>query len=160
MDTKTTKHIYTEWLSTDEMHEQSKTWFSELAFIKEEQQFLNHMILSFGIKTFNKNEFKKINEFKIALTENQRKLSPLFKQIKKHMNQLHIMLDDVNELEMEKMYQKTHKNLIKKMKKFLLDYRTLKQKGFTELSIILKNGKQKIALGNPDYKLITVDKAN
>ena len=61
MNTKKTKHVYTEWLSIDEMHEQSKNWLSELAFIKEEQQFLNHMILSIGIKTCTKNEFVKIN---------------------------------------------------------------------------------------------------
>ena len=72
------------------------------------------------------------------------------------MNQLRIMVDDVNQLDMEKAYKKTHKKLYSMMNLYLLDYRTVKERGFAKLSAILKAEKQKIALGNPDYKL-TVD---
>jgi hypothetical protein len=44
------------------------------------------------------------------------------------------------------------------MNNYLLDYRTIKERGFVKLSSILKTAKQKIALANPDYKLRTVSK--
>ncbi len=143
---------YTEWLAPEEMHEESKRWFSELSFIKDEQQFLNSLIQSFAIKPIEEKEFALIKGFKKAIVENQHRLNPLLKQVNKHMNQLGIMLDDVNQNEMEKAYHKTHKSLYARLNKYFLDYRTVKERGFAKLTYILKNTK-KIALGNPTYRL-------
>ena len=153
MNTKSGMHNYQEWFSPEEMHEQSKKWLSELKFIEDEQQFLNTIIQSFAIKPLNKNEFLQINSFKTGLTENQRKLKQLSTQVQKHINQLVIMMDGVNQLEMEKAYNKTHKSLLQTIDKYLLEYRTLKEKGFIKLTSILKEGKEKIALNNPDYQV-------
>lgn len=158
MKTNKKEYSYAEWFSAEEMHEHTKKWFSELAFIKDEQQFLNHLIQSFAIKPVDKKEFGQINDFKNAIAENRRMLNPIFKQVQKHMNQLEIMMDDVNQIEMEQAYQKTHKKLYRKMNDYLLNYRTIKERGFVKLSSILKTAKQKIALGNPDYMLRTVNK--
>ncbi|NNE76296.1 MAG: hypothetical protein HKN31_04405 [Pricia sp.] len=151
MNAKSSKYSYKEWFDSEEMHQHSKNWFSELSFIRDEQQFLDILIQSFAIKPIDKKEFAQINDFKMAISENRRRLNPLLKQVQKHMNQLEIMMDDVNQLEMEKAYQKTHKKLIQKMNDYVLDYRTIKERGFSKLSSILKTAKQKIALGNPDY---------
>jgi len=158
MHAKSAKYSYMEWFDAEEMHEHSKKWFSELSFIKDEQRFLENMIQSFAIKPIDKKEFGQINDFKNAIAENKRKLTPILKQIQKHMNQLEIMMDDINQLEMEKAYTRTHKNLFLKMNKYLLDYRMVKEKGFVKLSSILKTAKQKLALGNTDYKLNAINK--
>ena len=120
MSTEQTTKSYMEWFSAEEMHEHSKEWFAELSFIKDEQEFLNNLIKSFAIKSLTKLEFTRINDFKNAITENRRRLNAISQQVQKHMNQLEIMVDGVNQLEMEKAYKR--------------------------------------ALGNPDYKVRTVNK--
>ena len=158
MSTEQTTKNYMEWFSAEEMHEHSKEWFAELSFIKDEQEFLNNLIKSFAIKSLTKLEFTRINDFKNAITENRRRLNAISQQVQKHMNQLEIMVDGVNQLEMEKAYKKTHNLLYQKMNNYLLDYRALKEKGFAQLASILKTAKNKRALGNPDYKVRTVNK--
>ncbi len=150
---KNTKIEYIEWFDAGQMHEHSKKWISELSFIKDEQQFLKNLIQSFAIKPLKKQQFERIDGFKKAIEENQYRLKLLFKKVQKHRNQLRIMVDDVNQLDMEKAYKKTHKRLFSMMNLFLLDYRTVKERGFIKLSSILKSEKEKLALGNPDYKL-------
>lgn len=160
MNNKETKQNYMEWFDAEEMHEHSKKWFSELSFIKDEQQFLNNLIKSFAIRPLNKIEFGRVNAFKNDLTENKTRLNYILRQVEKHRNQLEILLDDVNQLEMEKAYKKTHQKLNQKINKYLLDYRTIKERGFVKLASILKTAKEKVALGNPDYQLKTNAKEN
>ena len=152
------KYTYIDSYSAEDMHEHSKKWFSELSFIKDEQRFLISLIQSFAIKPMDKKEFSKTEEFRKDIEENQKILNPIIKQVQKHMNQLEIMIDGVNQLEMEHAYRKTHKKLFQKVNQILLDYRTIKERGFAKLSSILKSTKQKKALGNPDYQVRTVNK--
>ncbi|MEQ8419213.1 MAG: hypothetical protein RIB64_04340 [Arenibacter algicola] len=156
MSVKKTTYNYMKWFSADEMHERSKRWLSELSFIRDEQGFLDNLIKSFAIKPSQQEEFGRINDFKNAIAENRRRLNPIFKQVQKHMNQLGIMLDGVNQLEMEKGYKKTHEKLYQKMNIYLLDYRTVKERGFSKLLSILKKEKQQVGMSNPDYKVKTI----
>ncbi len=41
MITTKTQAKFVEWLSTDEMYQASKKWYSELSFIKDEQLFFD-----------------------------------------------------------------------------------------------------------------------
>lgn len=152
------EYTYIDSYSAEDMHENSKKWFSELSFIKDEQRFLISLIQSFAIKPIDKKEFSKTEEFRKDIEENQKILNPIIKQVQKHMNQLEIMIDGVNQLEMEQAYRKTHKKLFQKVNQILLDYRTIKERGFAKLSSILKSTKQKKALGNPDYQVRIVNK--
>tara|TARA_R110000737_G_scaffold191371_1_gene212811 strand:- start:2471 stop:2947 length:477 start_codon:yes stop_codon:yes gene_type:complete len=152
------EYTYIDSYSAEDMHEHSKKWFSELSFIKDEQRFLISLIQSFAIKPIDKKEFSKTEEFRKDIEENQKILNPIIKQVQKHMNQLEIMIDGVNQLEMKHAYRKTHKKLFQKVNQILLDYRTIKERGFAKLSSILKSTKQKKALGNPDYQVRTVNK--
>lgn len=146
------KYKYIEWFDAGQMHEHSKDWFSELSFIKEEQQFLNNLIKSFAVKAMDKKAFGHVKDFKAALSSNQRSLFAILKKVQKHMNQLEIMIDDVDQLEMERAYRSTHKALLSEVNDYLSKYRSIKMGGFSKLSKILKENK-KLALGNPDYKL-------
>ena len=149
-----TRHKYIEWFDAEEMHEHSKEWFSELSFIKDEQQFLTSLITSFATKPLDKKAFKQLDDFKKSIAESQYRLISIFKQVQKHMNQLEIIIDDVNQLEMEKAYRVSHKNLFQIVNEYLLDFRTIKQRGFSKLKHLLAENK-KIALNNPEYKLKT-----
>lgn len=148
------KYKYIEWFDAGEMHEHSKEWFSELSFIKHEQQFLDNLIQSFAIRPMDNKTFGHIKEFKNAIVVHQDQLNVLFKQIQKHMNQLEIVTDDVDQLEMEQAYRITHKKLLNKLNEYLVNYRTAKEKGYKKLAAILREHK-KLSLGNPEYKLRT-----
>ena len=145
-------HKKIEWFDASEMHEHSKEWFSELSFIKYEQKFLDQLIQSFAIKPLDKNALKLLTDFKKSISENHIRLILLFKQVQKHMNQLEILLDDVNQPEMEKAYRKAHKKLFMKVNEYQVVFRNIKQAGFSNLTQLLKENK-KIAIGNPEYKL-------
>jgi hypothetical protein len=153
MNTNSTKYRYVEWLSAKEMHEHSKEWLSELSFIREEQLFLKHLIESFALKPLDKIGIGRLLDFEKALEGSKHRLDSLYKQVQKHDNQLEIVTDDVNQLDMERAYRSTHRGLLMKVNKYLLEYRTVKDRGFAKLKAILKKGKIKKALGNPDYKV-------
>lgn len=153
METKSTKYGYVEWLGAEEMHEHSKEWLSELSFVRDEQQFLKRLIESFAIKPLDKIEIGRLLDFEKALEGSKNRSDSLYKQVRKHINQLEIMTDDVNQLEMEKAYRETHRKLLMKVNQYLQDYRAVKDRGFAKLSAILRDGKSKKALGSPEYKL-------
>ncbi len=160
MSNKTIKYDYKEWFHTQEMNEDSKRWFSQLSFINHEQLFINTILHSFATKTLNSTEFGRIHDFKHAISENKHRLDPLFKQVQKHKKQIEILVDDVNQLEMEKAYRKTHKKLHIRINNYVLDYRTVKERGFANLCSILKTAKKRIASGNPDHELSNVKNEN
>jgi hypothetical protein len=143
MKPRTLKYRYVERLSAEEMHEDSKEWFSELSFVKDEQQFLNHIIQYFAVKPLYNKELERINDFTDSLGESQYYLNSLYKQVQKHMNQLEIMIDDVGQMYMERAYRSTHLKLLLKVNRYLQDYRAVKERGFVKLSMILKEEKTK-----------------
>jgi len=150
---------YIEWFDAGEMHEHSKKWFSELSFIKDEQQFLNSLIQTFAVKPLDQDAFRQLNDFNKAIAENKQRLISIFKQVQKHMNQLVIILDEVNQIEMEQAYRKTHKNLFMKVNQCVIDFRNIKQRGFSNLTGILKKN-HAIPIGNPSYKLKTTNSSS
>ncbi|MDO1513868.1 hypothetical protein Q2T41_14500 [Maribacter confluentis] len=138
MKVKNEKFNYTEWFSADEINEHSKDWLSQLLFIKDEHQFLLNLIQTFSTKKISKNQLNQLEDFKNAINENEIMLHSLISQVKKHMNQLKILVDGVNQLEMEHGYKKTHKELFMSMNQYMLDYRTVKERGFAKLTSIMK----------------------
>lgn len=140
---KTKQYSYTEWLSAGEMHEQSKNWFSELTFIRDEQRFLNNLIKSYTLQLLDSENFEKSKLMVNSLLDLEKRIVPLFKQVQLHGNQLEIMVDDVDQLEMEKAYRITHRNILNNLNQYVLEYRTLKKKLFRLVSGFLKKQKQK-----------------
>ena len=125
METKKTKPQYTEWLYPEEMHEASLNWFSELNFIRDEQFFLNNLIKSFTLQLADSEVFEKSK--KVVTDENQ----------------LGIMVDDVDQLKMEKAYLETHKELTNEMRNYSTKYRKIKERLFEVVSTVMKKDKQK-----------------
>ena len=137
------KYSIIKGFSTQENYKHSKEWLSKLSFVKDEQQILNQMIQRFINKPVSIRELERIKDFKNTLTVSHRRLTSLYKQVQKHMNQLEIILDDVNQLDMEQAYRATHEKLFTKVNNYLLDYRTIKDRGFVKLSSNLKKEKSK-----------------
>lgn len=132
-----------EWLRAEEMHEQSKEWFSTLNFMRDEQQFLNNLISSYTLQLIDKKIFEESKQIINELQKEERELIGLMKQVQAHENQLEIMVDDVDQLKMEKAYIETHRELTIAMNAYTENYRKQKRSLFSLLAKVMKKEKQK-----------------
>ncbi|MGI9551072.1 MAG: hypothetical protein ACR2MT_07725 [Aurantibacter sp.] len=137
------KFKYIEWLSAEEMHEAGIRWFSELKFMKDEQLFLNNLITSYTIQLIDSNVFQDSKKIIDQLQHAEKDIIPLLKKVQTHENQLEIMVDDVDQLKMEKAYIDTHKELQISMNEYTARYRAIKQRLFKLVTAVMKKDKQK-----------------
>lgn len=143
MNTKQVKKSYIEWLGPEEMHDMAIQWFSELMFIKDEQFFLNNLIKSYTIQLTDKGVFENSKQLVDALLKAEKEVVSLLKKVQLHSNQLEIMVDDVDQLKMEKAYKATHKDLFLAVNEYGTTYRNIKEKLFKMVSKVMKLDKQK-----------------
>lgn len=143
MENNTKKKAYTEWLSADEMHEESKKWSSELKFAKDEQKFLNTMIKDYTLDLIDVKIFDEVKCIVDSLNLAEKNLIEIFKKVQLHENQLLIMVDDVDQIKMENAYLETHAGLEKEIHEYFVNYRSSKTKIFKIISNIMKKKKQK-----------------
>lgn len=137
------RYTYIEWLNAEEMHEASIRWFSELKFIRDEQFFLNNLVQSFTLQLIDANIYDDSKKIIERLQHVEKEIVSLFKKVQAHENQLEIIVDDVDQLKMEKAYLETHKELQIAMNDYTQEYREIKEQLFKLLTSILKKGKQK-----------------
>lgn len=143
MENNTKKQAYTEWLSADEMHEESKKWSSELKFSQDEQKFLNTMIQDYTLDLIDVKIFDEVKSVVDSLILAEKNLIKIFKKVQLHENQLQIMVDEVDQIKMENAYMETHAELEKEIQDYFVGYRTAKTKIFKIVSNIMKKKKQK-----------------
>lgn len=143
METKSNKRKFREWFSADELHEESKKWFSELQFAKDEQQFLNHMVKDYTLDIIDSDMFKTVQPVVETLKRSENELVELLKKVRLHENQLQIMVDDVNQEKMEAAYLDTHNDLAMEVSDYFVKYRGYKTNIFDIVSNVIKRKKQK-----------------
>lgn len=137
------KYKYIAWLNAEEMHEDSILWFSELKFIRDEQFFLNDLIGSYTIQLMNSDSIEKSKKVIEDLQHAEKDIVPLFKKIQAHENQLEIIVDDIDQLKIEKAYLETHEELQIAMNDYTKNYREIKERLFKVLTTIMKKEKRK-----------------
>jgi len=137
------KYKYIEWLNAEEMHDDSMLWFSELKFMRDEQLFLNNLVQSFTLQLIDSNIYEESKVIIENLQHAEKDIVPLFKKVQAHENQLEIIVDDVNQLKMEKAYLETHEELKIAMNDYTQKYREIKEQLFKLLTSIMKKEKQK-----------------
>jgi len=138
MITTKTQAKYIEWLSTDEMHQASKKWYSELCFIKDEQLFFDDLIKTYTLQLLEEKKFASNRKVVDALYLSQKRNDELLEIIKTHRNELEILVDGINQPKEEAIYKKEHKELVFIMSEFFIDYQNLKTKLFKLFKAILK----------------------
>ncbi len=136
-------HRYIEWINPEDMHEVTLMWLSELNFIKDEQSFLNYLIKHYTLLLIDEKVFKKTKEMVDILSKTEKEIDDLITKIQKHQNGLEIMIDEKDELDLEKQYRNKHRELILATTIYFQDYRALKTKLFDFISTILKKEKNK-----------------
>ena len=131
-----------EWLDPNEMHEASLQWMSELKFIRDEQLFLNDLVKSYTLQLTDSEVFNESKEIVGAITTAEKEVILLMKKVQAHENQLEIMLDEIDQLKMEKAYTETHWELNSEMASYSIKYRELKTRLFKLVSKVLKKDKK------------------
>ena len=104
------KSKYAEWISAEQMHEDSKEWLSELLFIKDEHLFFDDLIKSFTLQLLEPEKFSDNIEIIDILNKSEKRNNLLIEAIRVHENDLQIIVDGVNQLNEEKVYKKSHQN--------------------------------------------------
>ena len=143
MNVKEKTHRYIEWISPDDMHEESVQWLSELKFARDEQLFLNSLVKYYTIQLADVENYEKSKEIVGHILDAENEVKILIKKIQTHENQLEIMIDDIDQPKMERAYKETHKELMTYMQNYLERYRGLKKQLFTLISKVIKKEKQK-----------------
>jgi hypothetical protein len=143
MNTIKRKHRYIEWLSAEEMHETSLRWMSELNFVRDEQTFLNNLVKTYTLQLTDKAIFEESKVVVDTILHTEKNAVVLMKKIQAHINLLDIMVDDIDQLKMEKAYIETHKELTTVFFLYMTEYRKAKKRLFVLVSGIMKKQKQK-----------------
>ncbi|MCK0133861.1 hypothetical protein [Arenibacter sp. S6351L] len=130
-----------EWLDPNEMHEASLKWMSELKFIRDEQLFLNNLVKSYTLQLTDTAVFNESKEIIGAIATAEKEVIVLMKKVQAHENQLEIMLDQIDQLKMEKAYTETHWELNSEMARYSVQYRELKSRLFKLVSKVMKKDK-------------------
>ena len=133
---------YIEWFSPKEMHENSRSWLSQLAFIQHEQEFLNGLITFYMRQLADTRLYKRSKEIIQDLLKKEKEITLLHDKVVKHEGQLDIMLDDVDQPKMEQAYRDEHHDLIQEIEAYEIQYQKTKKLLFTLISEIIKKEKQ------------------
>ncbi len=108
MITTKTQVKYLEWLSADEMYEESKKWLSELSFIKDEHLFFEDIIKTYTLQLINDKEFSETKEMVDVLNKSQKRNNLLIESVKTHKNDIKILLDGIDQPKEEENFKKEH----------------------------------------------------
>lgn len=144
-----TKHInpkFVEWFSAEVMHENSNEWLSELGYINDELLFFNDLIKSYTLQLIGSKHFNESKKIVDDLSALHKKTNNLIQIIKRHTNNLKIMVDGIDQPTEEDIYKNEHRELIIKVNEFIKRYRVTKKELFDLIKNILKDQKQKLLL--------------
>ncbi|RAJ16408.1 hypothetical protein [Olleya aquimaris] len=132
----------TEWYSADRMHEMSKNWLSDLNFIKDEQLFLEDLITNYTQKIIDSDALDRAQNVATALQRTKRGNQKLLTALKRHENELQIMVDGKDELEKENKYKAEHQEFTKTISSFYFDYKAVKFEIFELVKQLMKTDKE------------------
>jgi hypothetical protein len=140
-------HIkYLKWFSADEIYETSKNWNSELYFIKDEQRFFEHLFHQFAKSFIKSKELFKIKRILYGISELKEECTILLWIVSKHINNLNLLIDDLNQIREEKIYKETHQKIFEAMDDFLLKHKEFKKNLFKIVTDGFKSSPEKIKL--------------
>ncbi|HLT34358.1 MAG TPA: hypothetical protein VKZ98_11245 [Aquaticitalea sp.] len=140
------KTTYVEWLNAEEMHEHVQQWMSELEFANDEFRFLEDLIKTYTLQLIESKQFSDNKEIIDAINRTGKRNHLLLEAIRVHSNELEILMDGIDQPKDEESYKERHRDLILRVKEFLLDYRSLKTQLFSMIQSILKKEKQRLLL--------------
>lgn len=146
MKTKQDDVTYADWLSAEIMHTASQKWLSELLFAKDEQLFFDDLIKSYTLNLIESKYFPKSKKIIEQLLDLKKQTNMFIASVKKHENELEIMVNKKDEFEEEINYRNAHRKLIVMLTEYSENYKAIKKQLFKLIKGILKEKKQKLLL--------------
>ncbi len=134
---------YIEWRSTEDLHLDALNCISEVRFIKDEQQFLEDLIMNHTLELIDGNFYERSKEVIGSLSVLRKGLRPLLKRLMVHSNNLQALLDEEevpNEMEG---YKEDHYELMSEVVAYYAKFKKVKRKIFRLIKQIIKEGKLK-----------------
>ena len=139
----TKSHIkYIEWRSVEDLHADIINSISELRFIKDEQQFLEDLIINHTMGLIAGDSYELSKNAITKLSKSRKKLGPLLKKLTSHSNKLEILLDEnhiINEMED---FKELHYQVMKEFNTYDSGFKKVKKQIFKLIKKILKESKQ------------------
>ena len=136
------KNKMVEWYGADRMHEMSKTWLSDLNFIKDEQVFLEELITDYTQLIIDDEVLVRAQDAATALLRTERGNEKLITALVAHEKDLELMVDGKNELDKEEKYKADHLAFITQVSSFFYDYKAVKSEIFNLVKTLMKRDKQ------------------
>lgn len=136
-------HIkYIEWRSIEELHEEILNCISELRFTKDEQQFLEDLILNHTMGLLAGKSYDVSRNVITKLTKSRNRLEPLLKKMMSHNNELQSLLDEINNIEEMEDFKKLHNQLMSEFIVYNSQFKKVKKQIFKLIKQILKEKRQ------------------
>ncbi|QVY64450.1 hypothetical protein [Polaribacter sp. Q13] len=143
MKIKQVNTSFIEWLSAEEMHNDSKEWLLELEFLNDEYLFFEDLVKWNTLQLIDFQSYAKSKEIIEILSSSKKTNDDLIKLVKEHENNLQVLVDGIDEPKKEQGYKNKHKTLIVLFKNHLKEHRELKRNLYNILKKINKTEKQK-----------------
>jgi hypothetical protein len=134
---------FIKWLSAEDLHTDSKEWILELEFLNDEYLFFIDLIKWYTLQLIDFQDYSVSKKITENLSNSKKTNDELYKLVRKHENNLEILVDGINQLKEEKAYKEEHKTLLFLVKNHLKEHRELKLNLFDILKKIKKLEKQK-----------------
>lgn len=136
-------HIkYIEWRSIEELHEEILSCISELRFTKDEQQFLEDLILNYTMGLLAGKSYELSRNVITRVTKSRNKLGPFLKKLMSHNNDLQSLFDEINNIEEMDDFKKLHNQLMSEFSTYNAQFKKVKKQIFKLIKQILKERRQ------------------
>jgi len=136
-------HIkYIEWRSIEELHEETLNCISDLRFTKDEQQFLEDLILNHTMGLLVGKSYELSRNVITRLTKSRNNLGPILKKLMSHNNDLQSLFDKVNNTEEMDNFKKLHNQLMSEFIVYNAQFKKVKKQIFKLIKQILKERRQ------------------
>ena len=137
-------HIkYIEWRSIENLHEGILNCISELRFTKDEQQFLEDLIINHTMGLIAGNSYELSKNVITRLTKSRIKLGPLLKRLMAHSNDLESLLDENHIIGEMENFKELHSQLMYEVFAYTSQFKRVKKQIFKLIKQIMKESKQK-----------------
>jgi hypothetical protein len=136
-------HIkYIEWRSIEELHEEILNCISELRFTKDEQQFLEDLVLNHTMGLLAGKSYELSRNIITRLTNSRDNLGPLLKKMMSHNNDLQSLLDEITNIEEMEDFKKLHNQLMSEFIVYNSQFKKVKKQIFKLIKQVLKEKRQ------------------
>ncbi|NNC70090.1 MAG: hypothetical protein HKN90_04625 [Flavobacteriaceae bacterium] len=129
--------------TTEELHEDAKSWLSEIYFIKDEIRFLDHLLGSNYLQLLSSEKSKnEVKKYIFKMNYEKELLDEIIETISTHENELGSLIKSQS-VKSNPHFLERHKQLDMLTQQFFKKYKTLKKNIFLAVEEVKRSQKKK-----------------